>query len=130
MAGKTIYPTTGRPACRYGCPNPRPQRPGIVEDLDRRGVGLVMLFMGGQQIDVRGKLMLTMLAAIAEFEHGLLLERQKEGVCSRSAAATWKARSSSRATSSCSVSVPLPASATSSSSRALMRGSRSVSMRR
>jgi len=55
----------------------------IVEDLDRRGVGLVMLSMGGQQIDTRsptGKLMVTMLAAIAEFERGLLLERQREGV--------------------------------------------------
>ena len=54
----------------------------IVEDLDRRGVGLVMLSMGGQQIDTRSptrKLMATMLAAIAEFERGLLLERQREG---------------------------------------------------
>jgi len=43
----------------------------IVDDLDRRGVGLIMLSMGGQQIDTRsptGKLMITMLAAIAEFE--------------------------------------------------------------
>lgn len=55
----------------------------IVEDLDRRGVGLIMLSMGGQQIDTRsptGKLMIAMLAAIAEFERGLLLERQREGV--------------------------------------------------
>jgi len=51
----------------------------IVEDLDRRGVGLIMLSMGGQCIDTRaptGKLMITMLGAIAEFERGLLLERQ------------------------------------------------------
>jgi DNA invertase Pin-like site-specific DNA recombinase len=55
----------------------------IVDDLDRRGVGLIILSMGGQQIDTRsptGKLMVTMLAAIAEFERGLLLERQREGV--------------------------------------------------
>jgi DNA invertase Pin-like site-specific DNA recombinase len=55
----------------------------IVEDLDRRGVGLIMLSMGGQCIDTRsptGKLMITMLAAIAEFERGLLLERQREGI--------------------------------------------------
>ena len=55
----------------------------IVEDLDRRGVGMVMLSMGGQKIDTRsptGKLMVTMLATIAEFERGLLRERQKEGV--------------------------------------------------
>jgi DNA invertase Pin-like site-specific DNA recombinase len=55
----------------------------IVDDLDRRGVGLIMLSMGGQRIDTRaptGKLMITMLGAIAEFERGLLLERQREGV--------------------------------------------------
>jgi DNA invertase Pin-like site-specific DNA recombinase len=54
-----------------------------VDDLDRRGVGLIMLSMGGQTIDTRsptGKLMITMLGAIAEFERGLLLERQREGV--------------------------------------------------
>jgi hypothetical protein len=40
----------------------------IVDDLDRRGVGLMMLSMGRQRIDTRsptGKLMITMLAAIA-----------------------------------------------------------------
>jgi DNA invertase Pin-like site-specific DNA recombinase len=55
----------------------------IVEDLDRRGVGLVMLSMGGQQIDTRsstGRLMITMLAAVAEFERNLLMERQKYGI--------------------------------------------------
>ncbi len=55
----------------------------IVEVLDRRGVGLIMLSMGGQRIDTRsptGKLMITMLGAISEFERGLLLERQREGV--------------------------------------------------
>jgi DNA invertase Pin-like site-specific DNA recombinase len=54
-----------------------------VEDLDRRGVGLIMLSMGGQTIDTRGptgKLMITTLGAIAESERGLLLERQPEGV--------------------------------------------------
>ena len=38
----------------------------IVEDLERRGIALVVLSMGGQRIDTRsptGKLMLTMLAA-------------------------------------------------------------------
>jgi DNA invertase Pin-like site-specific DNA recombinase len=44
---------------------------------------MIMLSMGGQQIDTRsptGKLMITMLGAVAEFERGLLLERQREGV--------------------------------------------------
>jgi DNA invertase Pin-like site-specific DNA recombinase len=67
----------------------------IVEDLDRRGVGLIMLGMGGQQIDTRspiGKLMVTMLAVIAEFERGLLLERQKEGVAKARADGKYKGR--------------------------------------
>ena len=67
----------------------------IVEDLDKRGVGLIMLSMGGQQIDTRsptGKLMITMLAAIAEFERGLLLERQREGVAKAKADGKYKGR--------------------------------------
>ena len=67
----------------------------IVEDLDRRGVGMVMLSMGGQKIDTRsprGKLMVTMLATIAEFERGLLLERQKEGVAKAKADRKYKGR--------------------------------------
>ena len=67
----------------------------IVEDLDRRGVGLIMLSMGGQQIGTRsptGRLMVTMLAAIAEFERGLLLERQREGVAKAKAGGKYKGR--------------------------------------
>ena len=39
--------------------------------------------MGGQQVNTRtatGKLMLTMLGAIAAFERDLMLERQREGI--------------------------------------------------
>jgi DNA invertase Pin-like site-specific DNA recombinase len=67
----------------------------IVEDLDRRGVGLIMLSMGGQRIDTRsptGKLMVTMLGAVAEFERGLLLERQREGVAKAKADGRYKGR--------------------------------------
>ena len=49
--------------------------------LDVDGVGLVVLSMGGQRVDTRtatGKLMLTMLAAVAAFERDLMLERQRE----------------------------------------------------
>jgi len=52
-----------------------------------------MLSMGEQQIDTRsptGKLMVTMLAAIAEFERGLLLERQKERVAKAKADGKYK----------------------------------------
>ena len=67
----------------------------IVEELDRRGVGLIMLSMGCQCIDTRaptGKLMITMLGAIAEFERGLLLERQREGVAKAKADGRYKGR--------------------------------------
>ena len=67
----------------------------IVDDLDRRGVGLIMLSMGGLRIDTRsptGKLMITMLAAIAEFERGLLLERQREGVAKAKRDKKYKGR--------------------------------------
>ena len=54
-----------------------------------------MLSMGGQRIDTRGptgKLMITMLAAIAEFERGLLLERQREGVAKAKQEGKYKGR--------------------------------------
>ena len=56
---------------------------GIVGRLEAKGVGLVVLSMGGQRVDTRtatGKLMLTMLAAVAAFERDLMLERQREGI--------------------------------------------------
>ncbi|MCB4825548.1 recombinase family protein [Roseicella aerolata] len=65
----------------------------IVEDLGQRGIGLVILSMGGQAIDTRsptGKLMLTMLAAVAEFERGLMLERQREGIARAKAEGKYK----------------------------------------
>ncbi len=56
---------------------------GIVETLNTRGIGLRILSMGGGEVDTRsptGKLMVTMLGAIAAFERELMLERQREGI--------------------------------------------------
>ena len=67
----------------------------IVEDLERRGIALVVLSMGGQRIDTRsptGKLMLTMLGAIATFERDLMLERQREGIAKAAAEGKYKGR--------------------------------------
>ena len=67
----------------------------IVEDLERRGIALVVLSMGGQRIDTRsptGKLMLTMLGAIAAFERDLMLERQREGIAKAAAEGKYKGR--------------------------------------
>ena len=67
----------------------------IVEELDRRDVGLILLSMGGERLDTRNptaKFMLTMLAACAEFERTLMLERQREGVVRAKAEGKYKGR--------------------------------------
>jgi DNA invertase Pin-like site-specific DNA recombinase len=67
----------------------------IVERLEAKGVGLIILSMGGQEIDTRsstGKLMLTMLAAVAAFERDLMLERQREGIAKAKADGKYRGR--------------------------------------
>ncbi len=68
---------------------------GIVGQLEAKGVSLIVLSMGGQQLDTRtptGKLMLTMLGAVAEFERSLMLERQREGIAKAKADGRYKGR--------------------------------------
>ena len=53
---------------------------GIVDGLQKKGVEVVS---NKEQIDTStptGKLMLTLIAAISEFERSILLERQREGI--------------------------------------------------
>jgi DNA invertase Pin-like site-specific DNA recombinase len=55
----------------------------IEADLSKRGVGLVVLSMGGERLDTRNptsKLMLTILAGVATWEREIMLERQREGI--------------------------------------------------
>lgn len=55
----------------------------LIAGFEAKGVGLKVLSMAGTELDTRsptGRLLLTMLAAIGEFEKNLMLERQKEGV--------------------------------------------------
>ena len=55
----------------------------IEADLTRRGIGLVVLSMGGERFDTRNptsKLMLTILAGVATWEREIMLERQREGI--------------------------------------------------
>ena len=52
----------------------------IVEELERKGVNLVSNKESLDTSTSTGKLMLTMIAAIAEFERQNLLERQREGI--------------------------------------------------
>ena len=67
----------------------------IVTGLEARGVGLVILSMGGEKLDTRSptaRLMLTMLGAVAEFERALMLERQREGIAKAKAEKRYKGR--------------------------------------
>lgn len=52
----------------------------IVEQLDSKGITLVSNKENIDTSTATGKLMLTMIGAIAEFERANLLERQKEGI--------------------------------------------------
>ncbi len=55
----------------------------IHADLTKRGVGLLILSMGGERLDTRNPtatLMLTILAGVATWEREIMLERQREGI--------------------------------------------------
>ncbi len=52
----------------------------IVETFNNKGVALVSNKEAIDSATATGKLMLTMIAAIAEFERANLLERQREGI--------------------------------------------------
>lgn len=67
----------------------------IEEDLSKRGVGLVVLSMGGERLDTRNptsKLMLTILAGVATWEREIMLERQREGIAKAAAEGKYKGR--------------------------------------
>lgn len=67
----------------------------IESDLSKRGVGLIVLSMGGEKLDTRNptsKLMLTILAGVATWEREIMLERQKEGVAKAKAEGKYKGR--------------------------------------
>ena len=55
----------------------------IEADLTKRGIGLMVLSMGGERLDTRNptsKLMLTILGGVATWEREIMLERQREGI--------------------------------------------------
>ncbi len=68
---------------------------GIEADLTKRGVGFVVLSMGGERLDTRNptsKLMLTVLAGVATWEREIMLDRQREGIAKAKAAGAYKGR--------------------------------------
>ena len=52
----------------------------IIQELDRKKVGLRILDLGIDTQTPTGKLMLTILGGIAQLEREVMLERQREGV--------------------------------------------------
>ena len=67
----------------------------IINLLEDKKVGLRILDFGGDSVDTNsptGKLMLTMFAAMAQFEREMMLERQREGIAKAKAEGKYKGR--------------------------------------
>lgn len=64
----------------------------IAERLEAKGVSLKVLNFGLDTSTPTGKLMLTMLGAVGQFEREIMLERQKEGVAKAKAEGKYKGR--------------------------------------
>jgi len=64
----------------------------ITEALDAKGAFLNILGLGIDSNTSTGRLMLTMLGAIAQFEREIMLERQKEGIAKAKADGKYKGR--------------------------------------
>ncbi|MGF1628538.1 MAG: recombinase family protein [Kiloniellaceae bacterium] len=64
----------------------------ITDALKDKGANLRILNMGIDTSTPTGKLMLTVLGGIAEFEREIMLERQREGIAKAQAAGKYKGR--------------------------------------
>jgi DNA invertase Pin-like site-specific DNA recombinase len=64
----------------------------IVEQLKLKDIAFKVLNINLDTATPTGKLMLTMLGAIAEFERSLMLERQREGIVKAKLAGRYKGR--------------------------------------
>jgi DNA invertase Pin-like site-specific DNA recombinase len=66
----------------------------IVETLEKKGVAFKVLNINLDTSTPTGKLMLTMLAGIAQFEREMMLERQAEGIAKAKEEGRFKGRPS------------------------------------
>ncbi len=67
----------------------------IVADIEKRGIGLVILSMGGERVDTRiptSQLILTILAGVSAWEREIVWERQAIGVAAAKAAGKYLGR--------------------------------------
>jgi len=65
---------------------------GIIDRLNDRGVRVRILSLDLDTTTATGKLMLTILGAVAAFERELMLERQREGIAKAKADGKYKGR--------------------------------------
>jgi len=66
----------------------------LIEELETKNVGLRILDMSLDTSHATGKLMLNVLASVAQFERELMLERQREGIAKAKAEGKYKGRPS------------------------------------
>lgn len=64
----------------------------LVEAIEAKRASLRILSMGIDTGTATGKLMLTVLGGVAEFERSIMLERQREGIAKAKAAGKYKGR--------------------------------------
>lgn len=64
----------------------------IILALEAKGVGLRILAMGVDTNTPTGRLMVNVLASVAQFEREMMLERQREGVAKAKAEGKYKGR--------------------------------------
>lgn len=64
----------------------------VLAQLEGKGVALRILAMGIDTSTATGKLMLTILGGVAEFEREIMLERQREGIAKAKADGKYKGR--------------------------------------
>lgn len=69
----------------------------ILDTLERKGVRTRILSMDLDTTTATGKLMVTVLGAVAAFERELMLERQREGIAKAKAEGKYKGRKPSAA---------------------------------
>ncbi len=66
----------------------------MSKDLENKKVGLRILNLGMDTCTPTGKLMLTVLGGIAQFEREIMLERQREGIAKAKSEGKYKGRKS------------------------------------
>ncbi len=69
-----------------------PDLQAIIDLTDKKGILLKILNLGADTSTPTGKLLLTTLGAIAQFEREIMLERQREGIAKAKAEGKYKGR--------------------------------------